>query len=67
MAGKSQRTEDHCRAPEVFSQLPLPTRYLVQERTGAATGAATGAWPYIYFKVQDNLTRQEIRTNGFFI
>ena len=63
MAGKSQCTEDHCRAPEVFSQLPLPTRYLVQE----GTGAANGAWPYIYFKVEDNLTRQEIRTNGFFI
>ena len=63
MAGKSQRTEDQCRTPAVFSQLPLPTRYLVQEGTGAATGALL----YIYSKVQDNLIRQEIRTSGFFI
>ena len=63
MAGTSQPTEDQCPAPDVFSQLPLPTRYLVQE----GTRAATGAWPYIYSKVQDNLTSQEITTSGFFI
>ena len=40
---------------------PAAPRYLVQE----GTGAATGAWPYIYSKGQDNLTRQEVRTSGF--
>ena len=27
MADKSQRTKDQCRAPDVFSQLPLDTWY----------------------------------------
>ena len=42
---------------------PAASRYLVQE----GTGAATGAWLYIYSKGQDNLTRQEARTIGFLI
>ena len=61
MAGKSQRTKDPCGSSRCFQ--PAASRYLVQE----GTGAATGAWPYIFSKGQDNLTRQEVRMNGFLI